>query len=158
MTQEILLRIVQSWNISADPEYRGFRCAHCQDYMKKAWHHWLNSGGYKTPVHFCKDCQAKYSSGELDVPTPTNTSQATIQKFTKKYLPTTEQTLIAIQEKWNLSEKPRFKAFACDLCREYLPEAKGYHTWFKHENTLIEEHFCRPCAEKIGIGFTKSTG
>ena len=151
MTQEILLGIVHSWNISSEPEYRGFRCAHCQDYMTFAWHHWLSTGGFKTPVHFCKDCQAKYSSGELNVPTPTTTSQATMKNFSKKYPPKTEKMLISIQEKWNLSEKPRYKAFSCDLCKQDLPGAKGYHTWFKHNGTLIEEHFCRPCAEHSGI-------
>jgi len=52
-----LLKIVKTWNLSKKPEYRGFRCANCQKYMRKAWHYWLNEGGYKTPVHFCSKCK-----------------------------------------------------------------------------------------------------
>lgn len=60
--QKILLKIVKTWNINPNPEYRGFRCANCQKYMHKAWHHQLNYGGFKTPVHFCNRCERKFSS------------------------------------------------------------------------------------------------
>lgn len=56
-SQKKLLRIVKTWN--REQGYRGFRCADCQRYMHKAWHHYLNYGGFKTPVHFCNDCQKK---------------------------------------------------------------------------------------------------
>jgi len=59
MSQKILLQIVKKWKISKKPEYRGFRCANCQKYMHKAWHYWLNEGGYKIPVHFCNKCKVK---------------------------------------------------------------------------------------------------
>lgn len=59
MSQKILLQIVKKWKISKKPEYRGFRCANCQKYIHKAWHYWLNEGGYKIPVHFCNKCKAK---------------------------------------------------------------------------------------------------
>jgi len=59
MAQKILLRVVQAWKIKEKPEYRGFRCAHCQKYMHKAWHYWLSEGGYKIPVHFCNKCKVK---------------------------------------------------------------------------------------------------
>ncbi|MCL4365916.1 hypothetical protein M1437_01685 [Patescibacteria group bacterium] len=55
-----LLTIVKTWNIKFQPEYRGFRCADCQKYMHKAWHHYLNYGGFKTPIHFCNKCQKKF--------------------------------------------------------------------------------------------------
>lgn len=60
MSQEILLKIVKTWNINKKPEYRGFRCANCQKYIHKAWHRQLNKGGYRTPVHFCSSCEAKF--------------------------------------------------------------------------------------------------
>lgn len=59
-----LLKIVKTWNIKFTSEYRGFRCADCQKYLHKAWHHFLNLGGYKTPVHFCNRCQKKFGSSD----------------------------------------------------------------------------------------------
>ena len=61
--RETLLQIVKKWNINSEPEYRGFRCADCQRYVRNAWHHELNYGGFKTPVHFCNSCQKKFGSG-----------------------------------------------------------------------------------------------
>jgi HAD superfamily hydrolase (TIGR01549 family) len=51
--------MVKTWDINPNPEYRGFRCAKCQKYIKKAWHCYLKAGGYRTPVHFCNACQKK---------------------------------------------------------------------------------------------------
>jgi len=62
MEQKNLLRIVKTWKISDKPEYRGFRCASCQKYIHKAWHHQLRTGGYRTPVHFCNLCKAKLNT------------------------------------------------------------------------------------------------
>lgn len=39
--QELLLKIVKTWSLNQNPEYRGFRCANCQEYIKKAWYHRL---------------------------------------------------------------------------------------------------------------------
>lgn len=61
MNKEKLLRTVKSWNIKSKPEYRGFRCAHCQKYMRKAWHIWFNHGGFKCEVHLCKRCFREYA-------------------------------------------------------------------------------------------------
>lgn len=69
--QKELLKIVRAWKINPRPEYkqslnsslsseyRGFRCADCQKYLHKAFHHYLKYGGFNTPVHFCKNCQKK---------------------------------------------------------------------------------------------------
>jgi len=62
MKQKVLLRIVKTWKINNKPEYRGFRCADCQKYIHRAWHYFLKTGGYRTPVHFCNLCQAKLST------------------------------------------------------------------------------------------------
>lgn len=59
-----LLSIVKTWKVNPKPEYRGFRCADCQKYIRKAWHHFLDYGGYKVPVHFCNACQKKLGSKE----------------------------------------------------------------------------------------------
>jgi len=59
MNKEKILKIVKSWKINPVPEYRGFRCAKCQRFMRKAWHVWLNHKGYKLEVHFCKECFKK---------------------------------------------------------------------------------------------------
>lgn len=40
-----------------EPEFRGFRCAACQEYITKSWHHELNSSEYLVPVHLCGKCQ-----------------------------------------------------------------------------------------------------
>lgn len=61
--QKILLKIVQSWKINPRPEYRGFRCADCQRYLHKAWHNFLDYGGFKTQIHFCKGCWKKNGKG-----------------------------------------------------------------------------------------------
>lgn len=58
--QKTFLKIVQTWKISYTPEYRGLRCADCQRYMHKAYHHFLNYGGFKCPVHLCQECEAKF--------------------------------------------------------------------------------------------------
>jgi len=55
--QELLTKIVKTWNINMEPEFRGFRCAQCQQYNTKAWHHQLDSEEYLVPVHLCKNCQ-----------------------------------------------------------------------------------------------------
>jgi protein-arginine kinase activator protein McsA len=39
------------------PEFRGFRCAMCQEYIAKAWHHKLDSSEYLVSVHLCENCQ-----------------------------------------------------------------------------------------------------
>jgi len=62
---KILLRIVKTWDIQEKPEYREFRCANCQRYIFKAWHYYLDEGGYKTPVHFCKKCGDKLGLNKI---------------------------------------------------------------------------------------------
>jgi len=36
---QLLLEIVETWQPSEYPEYRGFRCANCQQYKNQAWYH-----------------------------------------------------------------------------------------------------------------------
>ena len=65
MDKKKLVKTVQSWNIKLGAEYRGFRCAHCQKYMHKAWHIWLDDKGYKCEVHLCKNCFKEYDKKEV---------------------------------------------------------------------------------------------
>lgn len=64
--QDTLLAIVRGWHPSAVPEYRGFRCAACQQQINAAWYHWLNSAGYFLPVHLCDErCEGLFRAGKL---------------------------------------------------------------------------------------------
>ena len=56
MNKNKILKIVKTWKIKWEPEYRGFRCAKCQKPIRKAWHCWLNKRGFKLEVHFCNKC------------------------------------------------------------------------------------------------------
>ena len=56
LDREKILNIVKQWEIKDEPEYREFRCAKCNKVLNKAWHVWLNQGGFKLEVHFCDDC------------------------------------------------------------------------------------------------------
>lgn len=49
------------------PEFRGFRCAQCQEYITKSWHHELDSDEFLVPVHLCENCQKSsgIEGGEL---------------------------------------------------------------------------------------------
>jgi hypothetical protein len=62
MDKEKLLKTVQSWNINKEPEYRGFRCANCQRYIRKAWHIWFDYKGFKCEIHLCKKCFKEYKN------------------------------------------------------------------------------------------------
>ena len=62
-----LLKIVETWKLNEKPEYRGFRCANCQKYMHKAYYYWLDTKGYKTPVHFCRQCQKLFESFHIRI-------------------------------------------------------------------------------------------
>lgn len=145
--QKVLLRIVQTWDINPNPEYRGFRCANCQRPMRKAWYHWLITAGYKRPVHFCKECEKKLRSGKIKIEKP-------IRKVDKpKFIEFPEDIKSKLQkvvQRWNIRSKPIYKAFTCDNCGKKM--SKAYHIWFIFKHNLVEVHFCRQCKEKTEIG------
>jgi len=60
VNKEKLLKTVQSWNIKKEPEYRGFRCANCQKYIRKTWHIWFDHEGFKCEVHLYKKYFKEY--------------------------------------------------------------------------------------------------
>ncbi len=66
--QKILLSIVETWRLSEKPEYRGFRCANCQQYKNKARYHWVNTAGCKFPIHMCDDtCEPEFQNNSIVV-------------------------------------------------------------------------------------------
>lgn len=166
--QKPLLSIVQTWRPSEKPEYRGFRCGHCQQYKNEAWHHWLTIEDYLLPVHLCNDtCEPALKNNELKVDmTKVKTIDRAMFGDGYKCSDITSQRFNEIIATWSKAQKPILKAFSCDECKDDLtidPNdgiRKGYHVWYKMDlpagrhgdnKTLAELHFHRRCAEKIGI-------
>ncbi len=154
--QELLLKIVETWRISQTPEYRGFRCANCQQYKNEAYYHWLNFGDYKLPVHMCADtCEPEFQAGNIQI------DESKIQyvdrdDFINSYSPEAEKRFGEIVYAWEAYEAPKLKAFVCDECGKDLDmeaisdgtvQRKGYHVWWKMPDgkTLAELHFHKEC-------------
>jgi DNA replicative helicase MCM subunit Mcm2 (Cdc46/Mcm family) len=140
--QKTLLRIVKTWDLNPKPEYRGFRCANCQNYMKKAWHHWLLEGGYKTPVHFCNKCEKDFKAEKTKTAKP-------ILRVNKSKFTRPNAKLKAVINKLNVKSKSIYKTFVCDNCGRNLH--KAYHIWNILKKDLVETHLCKQCGNKILI-------
>ncbi|MBU2632521.1 hypothetical protein KKG52_02285 [Patescibacteria group bacterium] len=158
--QQNLLDIVKTWVIQEIPEYRGFRCANCQEYKNKAWYHWLNFRGYLLPVHLCNDkCEKQFQIGAIKTD-PAKQTEIDKNSFGKiyKFRPETIERFKKIVKSWSEKE-PKLKAFSCDECKSDLEidlrdgQRKGFHVWWKmpNEKTLAELHFHKNCANKLGI-------
>ena len=158
--QELLLKIVQTWSPSRPPEYRGFRCANCQRYINKAFYHWLDFGGYKLPVHLCRDCEDEFRNRNLKID-DIRKQPIDLQKFETNYSEKTEERFGEIVDLWEYRE-PELRRFFCDECGLDLNMEKlfdgsmrrqGYHVWWKMPNgqILTELHFHKDCASKLGI-------
>lgn len=149
--QQALLKIVQTWNLSKDPEYRRFRCANCQTHMLGAvFHHLLNLGGFICPVHLCRNCQAQFNTGVIASQNP----PAKIDRPIFNFLP---ENVAGIVESWNKEQDgPILKEISCDYCNKPLEKdnegyPEGFHIWWKNNDNLVEVHFDKSCAEKFGI-------
>jgi len=144
--QEVLLRIIQSWNLNSKPGYRGFRCANCQKSIRKGWYHWLITAGYKTPVHFCNKCEKKFKLNKIK-------TEKTVTKVNRsKFIKFPEDIKSKLQKavhKWNIQSKPIYKIFICDNCGKNM--SKAYHIWNIQKGALVEVHFCKQCGNKIKI-------
>jgi hypothetical protein len=159
--QKVLLAIVETWGLSEKPEYRGFRCANCQGYKNEAWYHWLNSGGYRLPVHMCDDqCEPEFQTDKILVD-PTKRTEVNRESFGNEYQ-FSEETIERFKEivaSWPEYQEPQLKAFSCDECKDDLNidpadgQRKGFHVWWKMPDgeTLAELHFHKDCANKLGI-------
>ena len=158
--QKTLLKIVETWRPSEQPEYRGFRCANCQEYKNEAWYHWVNSGGYKLPVHMCKEiCEPAFQSGSIRID---ESKRAAVDqenfgnsfRFSKK----ATERFKEIVASWPEYKEPELKTYTCDDCTKELDIdtdgiRKGYHVWWKMPDgkTLAELHFHKTCANALDI-------
>jgi hypothetical protein len=156
--QGLLLKIVKTWSINRDPEYRGFRCANCQQYQNKMWHHYLNSENFILPVHLCEKCEQDFQSGNILI-NSSNKPLIDVTNFLEGYQldENTRQEFRGIVEGWSLNSAPELKEFTCDKCKEKLEvdlidgQRKGYHVWFRLNNeTLAELHFHKECFQSFG--------
>ena len=150
MKQDALLRIVQTWNLNPKPEYRGFRCANCQRYIHRSWHHWLNSKGYKPPVHLCQNCEKQSRRGNLNI--VTTRRPVAKSKFRSNLPSKVMQGLGSIVRSWRSLNKLVHKSFTCDKCRASV--YKAYHIWTYIDRDLVETHFCKRCGDQL---FSSST-
>ncbi len=156
--QEILLKIVETWNPSMKPEYRGFRCANCQKYKNEAWYHWVHTGGYRLPIHMCTDtCEPQFQNGTINID-ESKRKQVIREEFNPTYSEKTEKRFDEIIASWPEYKKPELKAYTCDECEQDLDidtdvQRKGWHVWYKMPDdfTLAELHFHKSCAKKIGL-------
>ena len=137
MGGDILLKIVQTWQLKEEPEYRGFRCANCQKYMRKAWYHWLDKGGYKTPVHFCNNCEKDFKLSKIKV----LNSQIKFdgKNFGLEFPGKIKSRMINIANSWNARDNPIYKIFTSDECVKDI--VKAYHVLANLKWLLIETHF-----------------
>lgn len=159
--QKILLKIVETWRLSEKPEYRGFRCAHCQQYKNEAWYHWVNRGDYKLPIHLCNDtCEPAFQNNSIQID---ETKRQSVDRETfgssYKYSENAIKRFKEIVASWPEYKEPELKAFTCDDCGKNLDIdntdglRKGYHAWWKMDDgkTLLELHFHKDCAAPLGI-------
>lgn len=162
--QKALLDIVSTWNPSEWPEYRGFRCANCQQYRNEAWYHWVNSGNFKLPIHLCDDlCEPNFQAKILKINENKRTKiDRNTFGNTYKYSEKALKRFREIVHSWPEYKKPELKAFTCDQCNqtltmEQLPDGtqqrQGYHVWWKMDDgkTLAELHFHKDCGRELDI-------
>ncbi len=160
--QEILLKIVETWRPSEQPEYRGFRCANCQEYKNEAWYHWVNTAGYRLPIHMCDDtCEPQFQAGTVQV-NEEKRAQVNRETFGYQYTEAAKKRFREIIASWPEYKEPELKAYVCDNCgkeldMETLPDGsrqrQGYHVWWKMDDgqTLAEMHFHRDCGHRLSI-------
>lgn len=140
--------VVNTWNISPTPEYRGFRCGACQRELMKAWHHVQKSKKMLCPVHLCDDCQRMYlkGSGEELVG---NRAQGSVPEKTGEYASVLRDMLREAARKIVFRKTKEMRAFSCDGCGEIVKEA--WHIWDTQDGRLVEVHMCNQCGSKGGL-------
>ncbi len=134
--QRELLKIVKTWHITPGRSYRIFKCGNCRRVLRRAWHHWLDSAQFKTPVHLCKSCQKN-----LEISYP----KAKVNLKRKDFLspPKLKSTFLRITLRWNINSQVRLKKFNCDYCRR--PVFKANHIHLRLNAKISEVHICREC-------------
>jgi hypothetical protein len=147
--QEILLSIVKNWDINPEPEYRGFRCANCQNYIDKAFYHFLNIENYKTHVHLCVECEKLFKENKIE-----KKENEISKKNFKTHYPDLESKFEALISNWVTNSDPALKVFYCDNCGNDLDlidgQIRGWHVWYESE-IISELHFCKKCGVEMRI-------
>lgn len=157
--QEVLLSIVETWQPNEWPEYRGFRCANCQQYRNEAWYHWVTTGGYLLPIHMCNEtCHKALKDGAISV---NQVKRAVVNPaiFGQDYQYTqdTIKQFRKIVALWPQDQGPQLKEYVCDECDKTLEidptdgARKGWHAWWNNNGILTEFHFHRECGHTLGI-------
>lgn len=154
--QPLLLEIVKRWNASEKPEYRGFRCANCQAYFEKnAYHHFLMTGGFLCPVHFCDACEVLFQKGTISgSKSVVNIDYHTFGKEHSYKFETVAEFKTLIASWLEMYKNVVLKPFTCDMCQQPLAknlmgQQEGFHVWWNNEGMLVELHFCRECGDKL---------
>lgn len=155
--QKQLQTIVESWDITSKPEYRGFRCGLCQKYKNEAWYFLLDTTKFLVPVHLCDNgCKEKFLQNKLVFSNRKAALHFHQYTFSKNVI----NRFAMITKKWKTTN-PVLKKFFCDECGKVLiidkkdKRRKGFHIWWDNKGILTELHFHRSCATKLDI-FSKS--
>lgn len=141
-SQAWLASLVASWDISAEPEFRGFRCAACQQLMMgAAWHYWCETRTVVTPVHLCGECHDKAPSPALHRPVDRS----------RRWPPAVTATPGLRRA---LAAQPRphgvWQEFRCDRCGGN--DARMWHIWRSlPDGRLAEGHLCGDCGAPAGL-------
>lgn len=140
INQETLLNIVSTWHVKQKSEFRIFKCGNCRRILRRAWHYWLHIGGFKTPVHLCKECQR-----DLKITYPKLNLK--LSKIDLRPSQRLKPILLDIVSQWNIKVKPCFKQFQCDYCKRTIHKAN--HIPVKIKAKISEVHLCKQCWTKI---------
>ncbi len=140
INQDKLLEIARTWHIKKRPSYRAFKCANCRRFLRRAWHHWLVSGGFNTPIHLCPRCH-----NNLSITYPTLVIN--LQNINFAFKKGIKEVLVHIVSDWDIKEKPHYKQFSCDYCKRFI--YKAYHIFIKINRKISEVHLCRHCWHEI---------
>lgn len=150
--QTVFVNIIQTWYISDKPKFRPFTCGHCHTvFQGPAYHHWVNTENYKTPIHLCQSCEQVIHDGTLTATFPKNAKhEKTVEE---EYSETVKKAFDDIISAWDTTKDPGFKVFTCDKCKQEVPRANGLqqacHCWYQKGNVLSEVHLCKACYHAI---------
>ncbi|MEW6008524.1 MAG: hypothetical protein AB1629_02700 [Candidatus Omnitrophota bacterium] len=155
--QDNLLKIAKTWHIKRTPKYRAFKCANCRRFLHRAWHHWLHSGGFRTPIHLCQKCHNNlditypalnlYPVRELHKKHRNFSNGVKLKKIKFSFKKEVRKFLIKIISGWDIAESPLYKQFTCDYCKRII--YKTYHIFFKANSKISEVHLCKYCNRLI---------
>ena len=80
----------------------------------KAGYHWLNKGGYKTPVHFCNKCEKDFRDLNINIDSSKINIVSNKKIFGLNFSKIIKAKIKEVIKKWNLKVPPEYKRFTCD--------------------------------------------